>query len=109
MKFLVPATAPPLEPIPNSTKRIKVHTTAVGLDPPVDATYALILNESSNAIRWRDDGVDPNLDAQGVQGIGMTLFGGQALQYQGNLAALRMIAAGDATSSARNIVVVFYR
>lgn len=64
--------------------------------PVVDAnglsakpTLALIVSETQ-AVRWRDDGVDPTAS------VGMPLAAGVTLQYDGDLSRIRFIeqAAG---------------
>ncbi len=51
-----------------------------------DASYAIIQAEAQ-AVRWRDDGVDPSAT------VGMTIPAGGELRYDGNLADIRFIQA----------------
>lgn len=55
----------------------------------VAATY-VILQAEAQALRWRDDGVDPTTT------VGMTIPAGGELRYDGDLRAIRLIngAAG---------------
>ena len=66
--------------------------TATGLTVPANApdgskqqaTFAIITPEGQN-VRWRDDGTDPTAS------VGMPIFVGTSLLYDGNLTNLRFI------------------
>ena len=60
-----------------------VPTPAVGPTPP---TYAIIQAEAQ-ALRWRDDGVDPTTT------VGMVIPAGGELRYDGDLNKIRLINA----------------
>jgi hypothetical protein len=60
--------------------------TAVGLTVPSGANFAMILCEAQ-AVRWRDDGVDPTTT------VGMPLSTGVDFSYDGDLNRIKFIAA----------------
>lgn len=57
---------------------------ATGLTPPTGATLALLQAEDQ-AVRWRDDGVDPTAS------VGMRLAASEEFWYDGDLDAIRFI------------------
>lgn len=59
-------------------------SSAVGLTPPVGATMALIV-PLTQAIRWRDDGVDPTAAA------GMPVATNAYFNYDGDLKRIKFI------------------
>lgn len=68
------------------------NSTAAGLTlptPPAGYTcnFAVIENQDTSiAVRWRDDGTDPTTT------VGMRILAGQQLQYTGDLAAIKFIS-----------------
>ncbi len=69
---------------PKGYEQITNVASSVGLTLPFGTTRALIVVESQ-AVRWRDDGVNPTAD------VGMLLGIGEELVYSDNLAAIRFI------------------
>ncbi len=67
---------------------------AKGLTPPVGATFAII-SPSAQAVRWRNDGVDPT----GSVGIPLAALG--TLRYGGSLSAIKFIE--QAASATLNV------
>lgn len=66
-------------------------SSSVGLTVPSGATLALIVPETQN-VRWRDDGTAP------TSSVGMPIFVGASLSYDGDLNRIRFI---EATASAK--------
>lgn len=66
----------------------------VGLNPPKKATICLLMVEG-NAVRWRDDGIDPTADVGMFLREGLTVSGGGegGIGYTGDLSKLRFIQA----------------
>ncbi|OWT68087.1 MULTISPECIES: hypothetical protein [unclassified Achromobacter] len=60
--------------------------TAQALTPPAGSRVALIQAEAQ-AMRWRDDGTAPTAT------VGMLVPAGGSLEYNGDLTAIRLIAA----------------
>ncbi len=67
---------------------------AVGLTPPVGATYAII-NPTGQAVRWRDVGVNP------TAAIGMPIPANGSFTYYGDLSAIKFIQ--QTASAALNV------
>jgi hypothetical protein len=67
---------------PLGYQQITVGAAAGGLTVPEGAYWCLIIPETQ-AIRWRDDGVDP------TAAIGMPLAVAQPLEYSGDLATFK--------------------
>lgn len=63
---------------------------AVSLDIPEGAETAIIIAEGAG-FRWRDDDVDP------TAGVGMPVWMGQELNYDGDLSLLRIIGMSSAS------------
>lgn len=63
---------------------------ATALTVPAGSTYAVVQNNGSQPVRYRDDGTDPTTT------VGMRIPAGNTLTYDGNLAAIKFIreAAG---------------
>lgn len=63
---------------------------ATALTVPAGSQYAIIQNNGTTGVRYRDDGTNP------TSAIGQVLPNGQELFYEGNLATLKFIqvAAG---------------
>jgi hypothetical protein len=76
----------PGQQIPLGYQQITATGSAFGLTPPSGAVFALIQAEAQN-IRWRDDGTNPTTT------VGMILPSSSELQYNGNLTAIKFIAA----------------
>lgn len=76
---------------PVGYEQITSLSAAAALTPPSTAVWALIIPESQ-AVRWRDDGVNPTAS------VGMTLTVGQPLEFTGSLSAVRFI---EQTASAK--------
>jgi hypothetical protein len=80
-------------------EQITSLSAAAALSPPsttktglaAKPTFALIVAETQ-AIRWRDDGIDPTAT------VGMPLAAGATLQYDGDLTRIRFI---EQTASAK--------
>jgi hypothetical protein len=88
---IVPAGAP------LGFQSIALSGTAVSLNVPLGASFALVEVTGSNA-SWRDDGQSP------TPTIGMTLVAGQPPIAMANLQALKFISTGTST-----IEISFYR
>jgi hypothetical protein len=70
---------------------------AVGISPPGNATVAILSAEGYD-LRYRDDGVNPTAT------IGMPLYVGSPLTYQGNLSAIKVIqTAGSSGQATLNV------
>lgn len=69
-------------------------SSAIGLTVPSGATLALIVPETQN-IRWRDDGANPTAS------VGMPVFVGASLSYDGDLNRIRFIQ--EAASAKLNV------
>lgn len=69
---------------------------AVDLNPPPDATYALLQAEGDN-VRWRDDGPDP------TSVKGMIIVANDDIFYNGNINKIELIGV-----SANSILNVSY-
>jgi len=67
-------------------QQITDASTAVGLTVPTGANFAMIICEAQ-AVRWRDDGVNPTTT------VGMPLSTGVGFRYDGDLNRIRFIAA----------------
>ena len=67
-------------------QQITATGTAVGLTVPSGANFAMIVGEAQ-ALRWRDDGVDPTTT------VGMPLSVGVDFSYDGDLNRIKFIAA----------------
>lgn len=74
---------------PLGYQQLTATGSAQTLTVPQGAVFALIAAEGS-LWRWRDDGTAPTTS------IGYPLFAGAECQYNGNLAALKLIAASGA-------------
>lgn len=83
---------------PLKYQQITTLSSAVGLEPPPLARIAII-QASTQAVRWRDDGTDP------TGTIGMPLGAGNDFVYNGNLAAIKFIES--AASAELNISYYF--
>jgi hypothetical protein len=66
-------------------QQITDASTAVGLTIPTGANFAMIVAEAQ-AVRWRDDGVDPTTT------VGMPLSVGVDFSYDGDLKRIKFIA-----------------
>ncbi len=79
--------AVPLEP--KGYQQILAATLAAvtSLTVPDGAQYAIIQNNGTAGIRYRDDGLDP------TAAIGQVLPNGEELFYEGDLSALKVIQA----------------
>jgi hypothetical protein len=80
----VTAAIPVVAAIPKGYQQIVGLAASTALTVPAGSTYALITTQAQ-AVRWRDDGVAPTAT------VGMELLIGQALRYDGNLAAIAFI------------------
>lgn len=78
-------------------QQITTLSAATALTVPAEATMALIIPETQ-AVRWRDDGVDPTAS------VGMPVNIGESLNYDGDLRRIRFI---EQTASAK-INVSYY-
>jgi len=78
-------------------QQITTLSAATALTVPAEATMALIIPETQ-AVRWRDDGVDPTAS------VGMPVNVGESLNYDGDLRHIRFI---QQTASAK-INVSYY-
>jgi hypothetical protein len=78
-------------------QQITTLSAATALTVPAEATMALIIPETQ-AVRWRDDGVDPTAS------VGMPVNVGESLNYDGDLRHIRFI---EQTASAK-INVSYY-
>jgi hypothetical protein len=78
-------------------QQITSLSAATALTVPAEATMALIIPETQ-AVRWRDDGVDPTAS------VGMPVNVGESLNYDGDLRRIRFI---EQTASAK-INVSYY-
>lgn len=65
-------------------QQITTVTASTALTVPKGATFAVI-QAAAQAVRWRDDGVDPTAT------VGMVLAAGGELRYDGNLTNIRFI------------------
>lgn len=65
-------------------QQITSLSAATALTVPSGATLALIVAETQ-AVRWRDDGVNPTAS------VGMPMATGVSLSYDGDLKAIRFI------------------
>lgn len=89
---------------PAGYTQITTLTTAVGLGSgtlatiPPNAVFAMIRPEVQ-AVRWRDDGIDP------TAAVGMPLAVGETLVYTGKMSAFKAI---EQVASAK-LNVTFYR
>ncbi|WP_186126361.1 hypothetical protein [Burkholderia gladioli] len=71
---------------PKGYQQVTSTGTAFALAPPAGSRIALIQAEAQ-ALRWRDDGTAPTTT------VGMLLNAPNSVEYDGNLSALRFIAA----------------
>lgn len=71
---------------PKGYQQITATTTSFTLTPPAGSRIAVIQAEAQS-IRYRDDGIAPTAT------VGMLLNVGEAIEYDGNLAAWHGIAA----------------
>jgi hypothetical protein len=71
--------------VPLGFVSIPVSGSAVDLEPPTGATFALISASGAN-VNWRDDGTAPTAS------VGMPIIAGQAPIALANLPALKFIA-----------------
>jgi len=69
---------------PVGYQQITSLASAAALTIPAGAKRAIIQAEAQ-AVRWRDDGTNP------AAGVGMVLAAGASIQYNGDLAAFRVI------------------
>ena len=67
-------------------QQITSLSSSTALTVPAGATLALIVPETQN-VRWRDDGVAPTAS------IGMLVPANSSMSYDGDLKAIRFIAA----------------
>jgi hypothetical protein len=72
--------------LPKGHQQLTSIAASTALTVPAGARYA-ILKCTAQAVRWRDDGVDP------TAAIGMLLDVGDEFLYTGKLAAVRVIEA----------------
>lgn len=70
--------------VPLGYQQITDLAASTALTVPATASIALIQAEAGDA-RWRDDGVAP------TAAVGMLLFDGAELMYNGDLSAVRLI------------------
>ena len=75
-------------------QQITSLSSAQALTVPVGATMALIVPEAQ-AVRWRDDGVNPTAS------VGMPIAVGESFNYDGDLKRIRFIQ--QTTSATLNI------
>lgn len=91
----LPTTAAAITPsTPKGYQQIVGLAAATALTVPAGSTYAVITTQGQ-AVRWRDDGTAP------TAAIGMELLVGQALNYNGSLAAIEFIQ--EAATATLNI------
>ncbi len=62
---------------------------AATLTVPLGATFARIQNNGTQAVRWRDDGVDP------TSSLGQRISAGDDYVYDKSLSAIRLIREAD--------------
>ena len=67
-------------------QQITSLSSSTALTVPAGATLALIVPEAQN-VRWRDDGVAPTAS------VGMLVPANSSMSYDGDLKAIRFIAA----------------
>lgn len=72
---------------------------AVGLGTVPAGTRLTLIQAEAQAVRWRDDGVEPTAS------VGMLLSAGQTLVYNGNPTAIKVIE----TTATAAVNVTFYR
>lgn len=94
------ATAPTYVTTANYTPKapaqqitIATLATAQTLTVPSGSTIARLQNNTSQPLRWRDDGTAPTV------AIGQRLPAGETLIYDGSLAALQIIREADGTGT----------
>lgn len=76
---------------PKGYQQLTVSTAAVAPTVPSGARFAYIrLENATNSVRWRDDGVDP------AAGTGFLVDSTTPFWYVGNLASLKFIRVGGA-------------
>lgn len=91
----------PVPVSPDQQFTIAQIQTVQTLTVPAGATVALIQNNTTAAIRWRDNGSVPTTT------LGIRLLAGtEPLVYDGSLAALRLIAEGSGTGT---LDISYYR
>lgn len=81
----VPVQAVSLTPLGYQQIVSATLASATALTVPTGAQYAIIQNNGTTAVRYRDDGTDPTAS------IGQRLPNDKELFYEGNLAALKFI------------------
>jgi hypothetical protein len=89
---------------PRGFQPLTVSTTAVGLTVPAavaEANFAFVRCETTN-VRWRDDGTAPTAAVGG----GTLMEVGEALEYDGNLRAIKFIRDGAADAT---LDITYYR
>lgn len=76
---------------PQGYQQISSATLAAstGLTVPAGATVAIIQNNGTQAVRFRDDGTDP------TSSIGQRIPAGETLTYDGDLSAVEFIREAD--------------
>lgn len=82
-----PVKAVPLAPKGYEQILSAALATAKALTVPAGAQYAIVQNNGTAAVRYRDDGANPTAS------VGQMLPNGQELFYEGDLTALRFIQA----------------
>jgi hypothetical protein len=71
--------------------------TVQSLAVPSGATRAVLQSNGVQAVRWRDDGIDPSAPADSSAGTGQRIEAGDSKDYTGNLSNVRMIGEGAGT------------
>lgn len=82
---------------PKGYQRISLTTVAQGLTVPPGAHIAMIQTESQN-VRYRDDDIAP------TTAVGMVIYAGDSIWYNGDLTAISLIAVAGTT----NVNILFY-
>lgn len=93
----------PVRPVPVSPdQQITIATLAAAqaLAAPATATVAILQNNTTSAIRWRDTGQPP------TNALGIRILAGEELVYDGDLAAIRLIREQDGTGA---LDISYYR
>jgi hypothetical protein len=78
-------------PLGDQQMTIDTLQTVQGLTVPAGATRAWLQNNSTQAMRWRDNGQNPQMLR------GQRIYAGDTLEYSGNLSAIRVIAEATGT------------
>lgn len=81
----------PFGSTPKGFENVADLSSAVGLTPPAQASFAVI-NPEAQDVRWRDDGEDPTIS------VGMLLKADSEFTYQGDLSAIRFIEVTSGAS-----------